>query len=171
MPDKPTWIGRLDEICQELETLPSPWVDRQTLEAILHLGTRRIQQLMAPVVTQTIGRNGMANRDQLILHLRRVAAGDTTHYERQRRRKLGSVLEELRRSWVEQPRILVEAPTEVINQEITGLPNGIHLTPGRILLEFQTKDEAFAQLLALVMAIGNDPNTFEARIQSNEPLE
>jgi hypothetical protein len=171
MPDKPTWIGRLNEICRELETLPSPWIDRQTLEDILGIGTRRTQQLMAPVVTQTIGRNGMADRNQLILHLRRVAAGDTTHYERQRRRKLGSILEELRRSWVEQPRVLVEAPTEVVNQEIAGLPNGIHLAPGRILLEFQSKDEAFAQLLALVMAIGNDPDEFEARIRSNEPLE
>jgi hypothetical protein len=35
------------------------------------------------------------------------------------------------------------------------------------LLEFGTKDQAFAQLLALVMAIGNDPDTFEARIRSN----
>jgi len=167
MPDKPTWIGRLDDICRELQALPSPSLDRQTLEKILGLRTRRVQQLMAPVVTQTIGRNGIVERDQLIRHLRSVASSEAAHYEHRRRFQLGSVLEELRRSWLAQPRVLVEAPTAVVNQEIAGLPPGIQLGPGRILLEFGTKDQAFAQLLALVMAIGNDPDTFEARIRSH----
>ena len=80
--------------------------------------------------------------------------------------EIHTFLEELRRSWLAQPRVLVEAPTAIVNQEIAGLPPGIQLDPGRILLEFGTKDQAFAQLLALVMAIGNDPDTFEARIRS-----
>jgi hypothetical protein len=170
VPDKPTWLGRLDEICHELQSLPSSTLDRQTLEKILGLRSRRVQQLMAPVVTQTIGRNGIVDRDQLIRHLRSVASGDAAHYEHQRRAKLGSVLEQLRRSWLEQPRVLVEASTEVVNQEIADLPNGVHLGPGRILLEFETKEQAFAQLLALVMAIGNDPDAFESRIQSKPRL-
>ena len=66
---------------------------------------------MAPVVTQTIGPERDGGSKPTDSPSARVAAGDTTHYERQRRRKLGSVLEELRRSWVEQPRVLVEAPT------------------------------------------------------------
>lgn len=165
MPDKPTWIGRLDEICRQLNSLPSPWVDRQTLETILGIRTRRAQQLMAPVVSQTIGRNGLADRGDLILHLQRTASGEAAHYERQRLRKLGGLIEEMRRSWVQQPRVLVEAPPQVYRQEIAGLPPGVHLGPGRIALEFQSKDEALAQLLALVMAIGNDPDAFEAKIQ------
>lgn len=165
VPDKPTWIGRIDEICQHLAELPTPWVDRQILESILGLRARRVQQLLMPVVSKRIGRNGLADRDDLIPYLRRIAEGEKTHYERQRRRKLACVLDELRQSWTEQRRVLVEAPTNVVNQEIADLPAGVQLSPGQILLEFQTKDEALTQLLALVMAIGNDPDHFESCIR------
>src|SRR5688500_4263334 len=57
MPDKPTWFGRLDDVISALEALPSPWVDRPTLELLLGVG-RRAQQILAPCVTHRVGANG-----------------------------------------------------------------------------------------------------------------
>jgi hypothetical protein len=81
-------------------------------------------------------------------------------FEVERRERLHSILNQLHRERKEHPRVLVEAPTAVLNQEFEALPPGVHLSPGRIVLEgFSTPDEAKQKLLALIMAMGNDPQT------------
>jgi hypothetical protein len=140
-------------------------VDRATLEFALGVGRRRAQQILQPLVRRTIGRNGLADRDELIRHLRQLAAGDDAYFERQRRQRLHTILGHLQRQVKEQPRVLVEAPTAIVNQEFESLPTGVHLSPGRILLEgFSTPEEAKQKLLALIMAMANDPEGFDQRI-------
>src|SRR5579863_9270750 len=117
MPDKPLWYGRLDEVVGELSSLPWPWVDRETLESVLKVGRRRAQQILQPCVARRIGANGVADRNELIAHLKRLAAGDHAHYERRRRQKLAEALA--------QPRVLVEAPVTVVNQQWADLPEGV----------------------------------------------
>ena len=59
----------------------------------------------------------------------------------------------------------MEAPTAIVNQELESLPPGVHLSPGRIQIDgFRTSDEAKQKLLALILAIGNDPDGFDTRI-------
>ncbi len=161
MPDKPTWYGQLDEVIAELGRLPWPWVDSKTLQALLRVGPRRAQQILRPCVTRQIGINGVAGRDELIAHLKRLAAGDDAHYERRRRQRLALVLDELRRAALAQPKVLVEAPTTVRNQEFADLPDGVSVSPGSIAITFSTPNEALQRLLALAMAIGNDFAEFE----------
>jgi hypothetical protein len=165
MPDKPFWYHRLEEVIQQLEALPHPFVDRATLEFVLGIGRRRAQQILQPLVRRTIGKNGLAAKEDVIAHLRHLAAGDTAYFEKQRRERLHSILDELHRRAKEQPRVLVEAPTVVVNQELESLPPGVHLSPGRIQIDgFRTSDEAKQKLLALILAMGNDPDGFDARI-------
>jgi len=53
----------------------------------------------------------------------------------------------------------------LVRKAIDSLPPGVHLSAGRIVLEgFSTPDEARQKLLALIMAMGNDPEGFDARI-------
>lgn len=165
MPDKPIWYSRLETAIEQLEQLPSPWVDRAAIEFSLGVGRRRAQQILQPLVRLTIGKNGLAHREEVIGHLRALAAGQAANFETQRRERLHSVLDQLYRERKEQPRVLVEAPTAVVNQELDTLPPGVHLSPGRIALEgFTTPEEAKQKLLALLMAMGNDPDGFDARI-------
>jgi hypothetical protein len=161
VPDKPTWYGRLDQIIAELGDLPWPWVDRETLQSLLQVGPRRAQQILRPCVTRQVGANGVAGREELIAHLRRLAAGDEAHYERRRRQRLAQVLERLRQEALAQPKVLVEAPTTVLNQEFANLPDGVSVSPGAISITFSSPSEALQRLLALAMAIGNDFNEFE----------
>ena len=161
MPDKPTWYGRLDEAIAELGNLPWPWVDRETLQSLLRVGPRRAQQILRPCVTRQVGANGVADREELIAHLKRLAAGDEVHYERRRRQRLAEVLEGLRRAALAQPKVLVEAPTTVRNQEFGNLPDGVSISPGAISITFSSPSEALQRLLALAMAIGNDFDEFE----------
>jgi hypothetical protein len=161
VPDKPTWYGRLSQIIAELEKLPWPWVDRETLQILLEVGPRRAQQIIRPCVIRQVGANGVAGREELIAHLTRLAAGDDAHYERRRRQKLAQVLDSLRQDALAQPKVLVEAPTTMLNQEFANLPLGVTISPGAIAITFSSPNEALQRLLALAMAIGNDFDQFE----------
>jgi hypothetical protein len=112
-------------------------------------------------VTRQVGANGVADRDELIAHLKRLAAGDEAHYERRRRQRLAQVLEGLRQERLAQPKVLVEAPVTVRSQQFANLPNGVSISRGAISITFSTPNEALQKLLALAMAIGNDFNQFE----------
>jgi hypothetical protein len=164
MPDKPIWCGRLEEIARNLGELPDVWVDRAALEHALGIGRRRAQQILAPCVERRIGRNGLARREAVLEHLRRMAAGEQRYYERRRLRRLAERLEELRQARLRAPRVLVEAPASVVKQKLDGLPAGVDIAPGEIRLRFETATEALEQLLALAMAIGNEREKFEQAV-------
>ncbi|MGA2132391.1 MAG: hypothetical protein ABSH50_08870 [Bryobacteraceae bacterium] len=161
MPDKPLWYGRLDEIIGELNGLAWPWVDCETLQTLLQVGRRRAQQVLRPCVTRQIGTSGMANREELIAHLRRLAAGEDVHYERRRRQRLAQTMEQLRQAALAQPKVLVEAPSTIVGQQFADLPEGVTVLPGNISISFSSPSEALQRLLALAMAIGNDFGEFE----------
>jgi hypothetical protein len=165
MPDKPAWYDRLHEAEAQLAALPSPWVDRSTLESILGIGRRRAQQILQPLVRRTIGKNGLALKEDVLAYLRQLAEGDTATYERQRRERLAGLIQTWHTQAREQPQVLVEAPDAIVNQQLENLPEGVRLSPGRILIEdFATPDQAKQKLLALIMAMGNDPEEFDRQI-------
>lgn len=159
MPDKPTWCGQVEEVARGLRERPDPWVDRALLENLLRIGPRRAQQILAPCVSRQIGANGVADRETVIAHLQRLAAGETSHYEQQRRRRLAEYMDGLYRE--RRKSVLVAAPTSIVNQELKGLPEGISITPGHLSVRFESGMEALQKLLALAMAIRNDELLFE----------
>ena len=161
MPAKPAWFSRINDIIGELRELPRPFVDRTALEDLLGVGRRRAQQILAPLITDRIGCNGLVDRDALIDHLRHLAEGDDAYYERKRRRKVGEALARLNREWLERPQLLVEAPPEIQAQGFANLPAGVLLDAGRITVEFDSPRQALEKLLALAMAISNDFDGFE----------
>jgi hypothetical protein len=161
VPAKPAWFSRLDRIIEELEALPRPFVDRATVEFLFGVGRRRAQQIMAPCISDRVGTNGLAAKDLFIAYLRRVAGGDQGYYEMERRRKVAQIIGGLRKERIECPRLMIEAPREIVNQEFDDLPTGVRLDPGRITVEFGEPQEALAKLLSLAMAISNDFDRFD----------
>lgn len=166
MPAKPSWYQRLPFIIEQLRSHSRPYVDRATVEALLEVGRRRAQQIMAPCLTDRIGASGLADRNRLIEHLERIAAGDECAYEVQRRQKVANKIAELRKERLEKPRLLVEAPTRVINQQVENLPLGVRLEPGRITVEFDNPQDGLEKLLALAVGISNDFEAFEQAVSS-----
>jgi len=161
VPRKPIWYSTINEIVLQLEAYPRPFIDRPAVELLFGVGRRRAQQILAPWIHDYIGSNGLADRDALIAYLRGLATGDDVHYERRRRRKLAEVLERLRKERLDRPKLLVEAPLAVVNQDFANLPPGVRLEPGRLSIEFQHPRQALEKLLALAMAIGKDFDSFE----------
>ena len=149
----------MEEITLRLRERPDPWVDRAQIQNLLGIGARRAQQILAPCVTRQVGLNGLADREKIIAHLHRLAAGDSAYYERERRNRLSEQLDALYRE--RRRSLLVAAPTTVVNQEFANLPEGVSVTPGQITVRFATPIEALQRLLALAMAIRNDELLFE----------
>jgi hypothetical protein len=168
VPAKPTWYRKLPYIIEELRKHPLPYVDRATVEFLLGVSRRRAQQIMAPCVTWRVGANGVADRDALINRLEQIAAGEEAFYEEQRRRKVASIIDKLRRQRIEHPRLIVEAPTAVVNQQFENLPPGVRLEPGRVTVEFEEPQQALEKLLALAMAISNDFDRFERSVRHRD---
>jgi len=167
VPAKPTWYSRINEIVRELDALPRPFVDRATVEFLLGVGRRRAQQIMAPCVADRVGTNALADRRAFIAHLRRLAESDSGYYERQRRRKVAAILSQLHKERLERPQLLVEAPIEVVSQELANLPEGVRLESGRITVTFREPRQALEKLLALAMAISNDFDSFEEQVREH----
>ena len=149
-----------ETIVTEIDRLPWPWIDRQAVEifSVFDAGEPSRSQ---PCISRQIGANGVADKAEFIAYLRRLANGQAAHYERRRREKLAATLTQLNHSWVQQPKVLVEAPDAIVNAGLTGLPEGVSIRPGEITVHFATPTEALEKLLALAMAIGNDMKSFE----------
>lgn len=166
MPAKPAWYSKIDDVIRQLEASPRSFVDRATLEFLLGVGRRRAQQILAPCITDHVGANGLAAREDLIARLRQLGRGEDRYYELRRRRKVAEVLDRLRQERLDRPSLLVEAPVSVMNQEMADLP-GVRLEPGRVTVEFEEPRQALEKLLALAMAISNDLDRFERSTRRN----
>jgi hypothetical protein len=160
MPDQPTWCPRLEAVIAALEASGEPWVDAATVEHLLGVSRRRAQQIIRPCVTKMIGRTGLAGKADFILRLREVASGMEAAQETDRKRKVASLIGELRRDRMEGRSLMVESRPDVVNRELANLPAGVSVEPGRITVEFNEPSEALEKLLALAMAIGNNIEQF-----------
>lgn len=174
MPDKPLWLTWLPEAVRELERDSDPWVDRARLESLLRIGRRRAQQLLASVASRRVGTSLLAHRDDLIPLLRRIAVGEQGYYDERRRQQLWTHLSRTRSQWLQQAPVLVEVPNAAVRRvelhDFDGLPAGVELAPGNIVVRFSTPDEALEKLLALAMAISQNRQAFEERVAiSNIP--
>src|ERR1700761_4140498 len=130
MPAKPAWYGKIDEVVRNLETLPRSFVDRATVEFLLGVGRRRAQQIMAPCIVEQVGSSGLADRNALIAHLRRLARSSEGYYELRRRQKFAETLARLRQDRIDHPPLLVEASPQAAEQEFENLPEGVRVERG-----------------------------------------
>ena len=61
----------------------------------------------------------------------------------------------------------MEAPVQVLAQELDNLPEGVRLESGCITISFTHPQQALEKLLALAMAISNDFERFEQQVGSS----
>jgi len=168
MPDKPLWLHRLPEAIRKIEAASDPWVDRPMLETFLGVGRRRAQQLLSEVADRRVGASLVAGRAAILAHLKRIAAGEDAYYESQRRKRLWNQVAEARREWIRRPPVLVEVPNVQVRRielhDFDGLPEGVELTPGSIMVRFTDPNEALQKLMALALAISQNRQAFEERV-------
>ncbi len=155
----------MEDIVGELASLPCPDIDTAQLAAKLGVKRRRAQIILEPITNKrTVGASALVPKEAVIAVSANWWPGEGAKAEHERRARLVAILEKARTE-ARAPQVLVEAPAAITRQELENLPPGVSLAPGRIVLEgFETIEEAQQKILALIMAMGNDPEGFAERV-------
>jgi hypothetical protein len=155
MPAKPSWILQLPTILRTLEALDTPVVDRACFERVFGIRRRRAIQLMHQFGGYQAGRTFLVDRKKLIGDLRKRSRGDEYGWELERRKKLVSEIEMMKRL-LPGRKVRLMVPPEVVDNKMANLPAGIHLSPTELRIEYHGTEDLLRHLFELSQAIMND---------------
>jgi hypothetical protein len=167
MPAKPLWLIRLPTIRHEIASLPAPVFDRALVERVFQVGRRRAIQLLDHFGGYQAGRTFLIPKAQLLTAVDGILNGGDYRCEKRRRERLSAGLEELRRRHAAAGVRLPVAP-DVWGRDVAGLGPGVHLEPGRLVVEFTTAYELLARLFELAQAVSNDYERFRDRVETKK---
>ncbi len=159
MPAHPLWFARVPEIIADLEAIELSVVDRAVIERLFGVRRRRAAQLMRAFGGYQAGRTFLVDRMQLIARLRKIEAGESFGFERERRERLAQTLEQVRRY---RRAAAVVIPTSPACYPAEGWPMGVELSPGTLKIAFNQPLELLQKLFALSRTIAADYDRFEA---------
>lgn len=151
MPESPSWAVRLPEIESYIANLA--FVLTCDIQEVLNISTRRAQQILAPCRTT----GGVCQPQAVIEHLRALVGKIDPEQEASRRKKFASTVQSMTKE--RESALMVAAPTSIVNQQFE-VP-GVEVSAGEIRVSFKSHVEALERLLALAMAIKNQPEEFE----------
>jgi hypothetical protein len=166
MPVRKTWLLRVPEILEELAGMNAPVIDRAVFERIFAVRRRRAIQLMHFFGGYQAGRTFLADRFVLMRQMETLHAGAEFVMERQRKQRLTEALEQVRR-YRAAARVVLPVGTGALDRRLGDLPEGIHLQPGSLRVEFQKAEDLLAKLFELSKAAANDFEAFRCAVEED----
>ena len=161
MPATKSWLLRIPEIRKNVSQLTVPVIDRAMLERIFGVRKSRAVQLMNAFGAMEAGQTMVIGVADLDHHLAAVQAGAEYEREARRRKRLADALEDLRRNaQARRVRLPASAPVPA-----GGMPEGITLLPGRLLVSFQDPADLLGKLYGLAQAAAADFEAFRAAVE------
>lgn len=159
MPAAPTWLRRIPDAIAQLEQWKADDVGRGDLQVLLKLGKARAVQLMHEWGASRRGGRGdlLLEKGPLIRRLKALRRGTQLAAEEQRVERLVGTLREAQIS-----RVRVRVDPKTIGVTLAGLPAGVTIARGRIVVECRSAQDAIAKLFALAQALPHDWERFEA---------
>lgn len=163
MPRHTEWIQHLPQAITELRALPSPTIDRRTLQSLLHISPRHAIRILSFLGAYSAGKSLLIERETLIQRLETVAATSPVQWEQRRHERVGQHLDRYRKEQHARTR-KIQVPSTVAATRIASLPPGVSILPGTLSIGFASAEDLLAKLFALAQAISNDYAAFEAAI-------
>ena len=164
MPNKPSWLLRVNEILEDLggpEMAAHPFLTRAAVEKLFGLKRRQAIELMHSVEGYRIGKTLVVGRAKLAAWLRRASLGDQVWWEQVRHTRVEEALEEVRlEREARKQRALV--PPKTLELKLEGMPPTVSIRPGELRIQFSGADDLFRQLFELAQAMKNDYERFKA---------
>ena len=161
MPDQPTWIEAVPEILQALEAPGTPpFLDRPAIEALFGVRRRQAIHLLRRFGGYQVGKTFLVPREAVAGFLRDPQRWSAAADEKGRFERVASTLGQARTE-LQQRRIPIPAQIETRRLDLSGLPPGIRLETGQLIIQFEKPVELLEKLFALSQALTNDYESFE----------
>ena len=164
MPNKPSWLLRVNEILEDLggeEMAAHPFLTRAAVEKLFGLKRRQAIELMHSVAGYRIGKTLVVGRARLAAWLRRASLGEQVWWEQVRHTRVEEALEEVRQEREARKQRAV-VPSSTLELKLEGMPPTVTIRPGELRIEFSGADDLFRQLFELAQAMKNDYVRFKA---------
>src|SRR5271165_7178865 len=137
MPHKPRWHADLTKIRAAVAALPSPFLDRPTIEKLFGLRRRGANYLMTDLAGYRIGPAAVVSREALLAKLDEVGGERATRGQTLRKARVVEALDELRGQ--SRPRRTASPPPR---RPGSALPEGARISaPGELTLLFSTPED------------------------------
>jgi len=161
MPAKPSWLLHIPEIRSMLAEVSLPVIDRGIIERVFGLRRRQAIELMNRFGAYQAGRTLLIDRARLVAELDKIMAGGDYQQEAARHEKLTAALARFQRTRrAEEVRIPITP--EVFASHMSTLPETVHLTAGKLEIEFSGCEDLLTKLFTLAQTAANDFATFES---------
>jgi len=167
MPFKPRWHADLTKIRAAVASLPSPFLDRPTVEQIFGLRRRGANYLMATLAGYRIGPSSVVSREALLRKLDEVGGERAIRGQALRKARVVEALDELRSQ--ARPRIISAPPPR---RPGSPLPEGVRVSaPGKLTLLFSTPEDLLGRLMGLAQSAAGDFAAFAAGLEMDGQAE
>jgi hypothetical protein len=160
MPRPAEYVHNLEAAIEYLQRVEGQWIDRATLEEAMSVNKTRAWQLMKKFgAVPGPGNTLILERRLAILGLSRLAAGDDTARQVERRAKLVGRLEAVAKDTFSRRHMIVRDDREALalrSQRFSSLPSAVLLTPSKLEITFHGTEDFLRQLGAVIFAVQND---------------
>ena len=163
MPRRTEWIHRLTAALDELRSLPSPTIDRRTVESLFGVSPRQALRILSTLGCYTAGKSLLIERLDLIRKLESISTTDEVRFEHTRHARVSDHLERYRKEQSARNR-QITVPPESVSARMASLPAGVQLYPGMLQIQFTNAEDLLGKLFTLGQAISNDYSAFEDAI-------
>lgn len=119
---------------------------------------------MAGLSGLQVGNAFAVDRLALLKRMEETGAGERCQWERNRRTRVAEELDRSRRQLAARC-VVVPAAPDVREREVSGLAEGIDLTPGELRVRFNSAADLAGKLFELSQAMANDWEAFVERAE------
>lgn len=163
MPNHPTWLEHVPELLERLQAKEAPPIlDRQAIEYLFGVRRRQAIHLLHRFAGYQVGRTFVVSRDTVITFLEGILASGARETVQARKNRVLEFLGEARQA-LQVP--VLTLPTKKLSEiTLDGLPDGIHLQPEQLTIQFKGATDLLEKLFALSQALVNDLDSLEAAL-------
>lgn len=163
MPRHSEWIHRIPDVLAELHAIPSPTIDRRTIESLFHVSPRQALRILSTLGCYAAGKSLLIERHDLAAKLEALLSTDSVRIEQSRHERVSRHLERYRKEQRAR-RIRIPVAPQTASAHIASLPPGVTLYPGTLHIQFTSAQDLLSKLFTLGQAIANDYPSFEQAI-------
>ena len=154
MPDKPTYVHKLEAILTEARSpKPIPFFRRRDIEALFGLRKRQAVNLMHRIGAVRVSRELAVEQRDLVEWLEQLVSDPAVAIERQRHaRVIGHIVELKAETAARAVKIVLPEIAPSVE-----LPSGVSLEPGLLTVSFENEQQLLERLFLLARVFATKP--------------